>query len=211
MFEIASGFVRPDAGRVQLRGVDVTSKAPESRARAGMVRSFQNALLFPTLTVAETVEMALGRSRAGKQAPSPEEVLHTAGLSQYADSTIATLPTGVRRMTELACDLALAPEILLLDEPSAGIAHSEIPGLVSLLRQMRESLGLTIVVIDHDMNLLRGVADRFVAMELGQVIARGTADEVAADQRVIEAFLGRNTAAVDRSSVAVIGSAPVAH
>jgi ABC-type branched-subunit amino acid transport system ATPase component len=207
MFEIASGFVRPDEGTVHLRGQEVTSRAPESRARAGMVRSFQNALLFPTMTVEETVRMALGRSRAGKQAPTVEEVLETAGLSAYADSTIATLPTGVRRMTELACDLALAPQILLLDEPSAGIAHTEIPGLVALLSQMRESLGLTLVVIDHDMNLLRGVADRFVAMELGQVIARGTADEVAADPRVIEAFLGGNTAAVERSSTAVVASA----
>jgi branched-chain amino acid transport system ATP-binding protein len=98
----------------------------------------------------------------------------------------------------------LSPELILLDEPSAGIAHSEIPALAKWIRALSEDLHMTVLVVDHDMNLLRSVCDEFVAMHLGQVIARGTADEVAADPKVIEAFLGTRVAAVERSPAATV-------
>ena len=97
----------------------------------------------------------------------------------------------------------LRPTVLLLDEPSAGIAHTEIPQLAALLRHMREDWGITLVVVDHDMALLRSVCDRFVAMELGEIIAEGTAEEVESDARVAESFLGGNVAAVERSGTHV--------
>ncbi len=203
LFEIASGFVRPNEGTVRFLGADVTGRSPEARSRRGLVRSFQNALLFPTLTVQSTVALALSKSTLGKDRPTVDQILEGAGLTEYRNAVMADLPTGVRRVTELVCDLAVGPQMMLLDEPSAGIAHSEIPALARMLRRMRESFGITLVVIDHDMNLLRAVCDRFVAMELGEVIAVGTADEVTANERVVEAFLGTNVAAVERSAAAV--------
>jgi ABC-type branched-subunit amino acid transport system ATPase component len=204
LFEIASGFVRPGSGSVSFAGQDVTRVPAEVRAQRGMVRSFQNALLFPTMTIRQTITLAVSRSHAEPK-PDVDDVLRITGLEPYSDTVIAQLPTGVRRVAELACSLALAPRVLLLDEPSAGIAHTEIPALAQWITQMRKDLGVTVVVIDHDMNLLRAVADRFVAMELGQVIASGTADEVASDPRVIEAFLGTSSAAVERSSGSAVG------
>jgi ABC-type branched-subunit amino acid transport system ATPase component/ABC-type branched-subunit amino acid transport system permease subunit len=198
LFEMVSGFVRPDAGRVRLAGRDVTGWSAERRARAGLVRSFQNALLFPTLTVEDALRVAA--RRRGRDGVSPEDVLTAMGLAQYRDDVVSTLPTGVRRVLELACDIVVQPRVLLLDEPSAGIAHAEIPRLAELLRTMRDEWGLTLVVVDHDMNLLGSVCDRFVAMELGQVIAEGTAEEVHSDERVIESFLGGSIAAIERSA-----------
>jgi ABC-type branched-subunit amino acid transport system ATPase component len=195
LFEMAAGFVRPDAGEVLLDGRDITRRSPEARARLGLVRSFQNALLFPTMTVAETLKVAHHRGSGGLH---PDEVLERFGLRDYADSTLGTLPTGVRRVVELASDLVLSPRILLLDEPSAGVAHQEIQALGALLRQVNTELGVTLVVIDHDMTLLRSVCSRFVALDLGEVIAAGTADEVQAHPRVIDAFLG-TTGTAERS------------
>ena len=201
-FEMISGFVTPDEGSIAFHGRNITSRSPEFRARRGIVRSFQNALLFPTLTVYQAVELSHGRGRsAGLTVP---ELLELAGLSEFADTLISDLPTGVRRVTELTCDITLTPELILLDEPSAGIAHSEIPALAKWIRALREDLHMTVLVVDHDMNLLRSVCDEFVAMDLGQVIARGTADEVAANPKVIEAFLGTSVAAVERSAAATV-------
>jgi ABC-type branched-subunit amino acid transport system ATPase component len=202
LFEIASGFVRPDSGSVRLDGVDVTSTPPERRTRRGLVRSFQNALLFPTLDVRDTVALAVSRRSRAAGHLDVDEVLEAAGLTPYADLPVGTLSTGVRRMVELTCDLVLAPRVALLDEPSAGISHSEIPALAALIRSMRARLGVTLVVIDHDMTLLRTCCDRFVALELGQVTATGSADEVLTDARVVAAFLGDNAAAVNRSGLA---------
>jgi ABC-type branched-subunit amino acid transport system ATPase component/ABC-type branched-subunit amino acid transport system permease subunit len=202
LFEIASGFVRPDEGTVRLAGSDVTELPPERRTRRGLVRSFQNALLFPTLDVRDTVALALSRRPRAAGDVEVDRVLEVAGLTPYADTPVGTLSTGVRRMVELTCDLALAPRVALLDEPSAGISHHEIPALAALIQSMRTELGITLVVIDHDMTLLRTCCERFVALELGEVVATGAADEVLTDARVVAAFLGTNAAAVDRSGLA---------
>ena len=196
LFEIIAGFVRPNAGRVRFNGADVSRMGPHRRARAGLVRSFQNALLFPTMTVRETVDIAARRGGAGVDV---DQLLQSVGLVAYAGEAVGTLSTGVRRMVELTADLALRPRVLLLDEPSAGIAHSEIPALANLLRTVHAD-GVTLVVIDHDMNLLRATCDRFVALDQGSVLATGTADEVQSDPAVMEAFLGPDMVAVERSA-----------
>jgi ABC-type branched-subunit amino acid transport system ATPase component/ABC-type branched-subunit amino acid transport system permease subunit len=196
LFEMVAGFVRPDEGSVQYDGRDVTRRPAHLRSRDGLVRSFQNALLFPTMTVRETVHIAADQSRGDTDVDSTLESL---GLLPYADEAIGSLPTGIRRMTELAADLTLQPRVLLLDEPSAGIAHAEIPGLARLLRTVHAQ-GVTLVVVDHDMTLLRAVCDRFIALDLGSILATGTADEVQADPQVVEAFLGPELAAVERSA-----------
>lgn len=196
LFEMAAGFVRPHDGRVLLEGRDITRLSPQRRARLGLVRSFQNAALFPTMTVEDSLHVAARGRRAAWPVPV---VLDAMGLAPFAESPLSTLPTGVRRMTELACDLMLAPRVLLLDEPSAGVAHHEIASLATLLRRVHRDLGVTLVVIDHDMTLLRAVCDRFVALELGRVIATGTADEVQRDPAVVEAFLGSTEQVAERS------------
>ena len=196
LFEIASGFVRPDSGQVAFHGRDVTRLAPQARARRGLVRSFQNALLFPTLTVEETLRVA---HRGGPW--TLDDLIEAFGLTAYAGHTVAELPTGVRRITELACDLSLQPDVLLLDEPSAGIAHAEIPALAALLRQVNQELGVAVVVIDHDMTLLRGVCSRFVALDQGAVIASGPSAEVLAHPDVVRAFLGSGQTAERSAAV----------
>ncbi|HET6809709.1 MAG TPA: ATP-binding cassette domain-containing protein [Acidimicrobiales bacterium] len=203
-FELLGGFTRPDAGTVALDGRDVTRLAPESRARLGLIRSFQDAALFPTMTVTEVVMLALEREAPTRFLPSTlglrrsekrkepraRELVARLGLDRYRDKQIQELSTGTRRITEIACLVALDPVCLLLDEPSSGIAQRETEALGHLLRTLRDELGLTLVVIEHDMPLIMGIADRIVAMDSGRVIADGTPDEVGADPLVVDAYLG---------------------
>jgi ABC-type branched-subunit amino acid transport system ATPase component/ABC-type branched-subunit amino acid transport system permease subunit len=217
LFDVISGFLPPDRGRVVLGGVDVSSIGPSARASLGLGRSFQEARLFPALTVAETVAVALERhlfSRdlvaAGLRLPASTlseaavevrvgELLEQLGLNRYAKSPVGELSTGTRRIVELACVLAQDPAVVLLDEPTAGVAQKETEALGPLLRRLRADTGCTILVIDHDMPLLTSLCDRLVALELGQVIAEGPPAEVLEHPRVIESYLGVESAAVERS------------
>lgn len=214
-FEIVAGFTRPDRGRVVLDGMDVTAATPEERAREGLVRSFQDAALFPTLTVHETLMVAqerveptrlwisaLGvRSAERDKALAADEVLERMRLARFARHAVGDLSTGTRRVVELACLLTLQPRVLLLDEPSAGIAQSESDALGDLLMSIREELGTTMVVIEHDLPLLSRLSDRMLAMNLGRVIATGTPDEVRADPAVVTSYLGADQAAIHRSGL----------
>ena len=215
LFEILSGFTEPDDGQVRYLGTDVTKLAPEARAGRGLIRSFQDAGLFPTLTVRETVTLALERRdptrfahallgvRSGerrKQARA-EELLDAMGLHDYRHHQIRALSTGTRRITELACLVAMAPTVLLLDEPTSGIAQRETEALGRVLANVKEQLGLTMVVIEHDIPLVMSLSDRIIAMETGTVIADGRPHEIARNPRVISSYLGEDTAALQRSDV----------
>lgn len=207
-FELVAGFVRPDSGSVRFRGVDITRRSPEARARMGLIRSFQDAALFPTLTVAECVALSLERS-----APTPitlnalgfrpgerrklsraDELLDWMGLSRFRASTIQELSTGTRRIAELACLVALRPDLLLLDEPSSGVAQRETEALGELLARLRSELSLTMVIIEHDMPLVMGLSDRVLCMADGEQIALGTPEQVQRDPAVITAYLGGEVA-----------------
>lgn len=185
LFEIVTGFVRPDGGTVSLLGEDVTRRTPEARCRRGLVRSFQAALLFPSMTVEEVVAVA----RRG-EGPSTATLLRIVGLEAHAETPVDNLTTGTRRLVELAAALATGPRVLLLDEPGAGVSQAERERLGFVLRALRDELGLTVVVIDHDLGLLRSVADRLVAMDQGRVIAAGSAEEVLEHAGVLRAYLG---------------------
>ena len=208
VFEIISGQLPADRGDVVLFGRDVSGWPAHRRARAGLGRSFQAARLWPGLTVRETVAVAVtnrirspgaalsltclpmvGRAER-KVAFAVEASLELLGLTASRDLLIGDLSTGTRRLVELAVMVAMEPRILLLDEPSAGIAQAESEALVPLLNDTREHLGATLMVIEHDMSVMRGVADRIVAMDAGRVLAVGTADEVMHDPRVVESYLG---------------------
>jgi len=212
-FELLGGFTKADEGTVRFAGQDVTSLGPEARAGLGLIRSFQDAALFPTMTVEETVALALERvlptgflrSCAGLTGRDREkrrraaELVELMGLGRYAGSQIQELSTGTRRITEIACLVALEPTLLLLDEPSSGVAQRETEALGNLLEDLRRELALTLVVIEHDIPLIMSLADRMVVMDAGQVIATGPPEIVRTDPRVVEAYLGGSIEAIERS------------
>jgi ABC-type branched-subunit amino acid transport system ATPase component/branched-subunit amino acid ABC-type transport system permease component len=214
LFDVVAGFLVPDSGHVVLGGRDVTTDPPHRRAVAGLGRSFQEARLFPSLTVAETVAVALERHLPNRDALAAalalpastymeaavtervEELLGVLGLTGYGDHRVAELSTGTRRIVELACVLAQEPAVVLLDEPSAGVAQRETEALGPLLRRVQRETGCAMVVIEHDMGLVSSLCDELVALELGSVIARGAPAEVLSHPRVVDSYLGTGDALV---------------
>jgi branched-chain amino acid transport system ATP-binding protein len=208
LFDLISGYLPPSAGRVVLNGVDVTGVPTARRARAGLGRTFQDAHLFPALTVTETIAVAQERwvsvrdpMRAALRLPSAfdaEEAVHRRvdelvgllNLGPYRDRLISELSTGTKRIVEIACALAQRPSVLLLDEPSTGLAQREAEALQPLLAVVQEHLGAAIFIIEHDTALLAAVADRIVAMDLGRVIADGPPASVLHDPTVLSSYLG---------------------
>jgi ABC-type branched-subunit amino acid transport system ATPase component len=175
--------------------------------------------LFHTLTVEETVCVALERvhptwiaaavlglpgTRRRRHAEA-QEILAMMGLTDYRHTPCKDLSTGVRRITEFACLVALRPAVLLLDEPAAGIAQRETEALASVLRRLKQELDLTLVIVEHDIPLLMGLADRIVAMEAGKVLMVGTPEEVRSAPEVIRSYLGSDTTAIERSHAADVG------
>jgi branched-chain amino acid transport system ATP-binding protein len=217
LFDCISGFLPIDAGAVELRGRDVTEWAPHERARAGLGRSFQEALLYPSLTTWETVAIAFERHLASREmiaaalhlpasyesetdlASRVEALIELMGLGAFRDKLLGELSSGSRRIVELACILAQDPAVVLLDEPSAGVAQRETEALGPLLRRVQAYTGCSMLVIEHDMPLIAAVSDEVIALELGRVIARGTPSEVLSHPRVVESYLGTDAAAIARS------------
>jgi ABC-type branched-subunit amino acid transport system ATPase component/branched-subunit amino acid ABC-type transport system permease component len=217
LLDCLSGFTALDGGRIELRGVDITQLAPPARAHLGLGRSFQDARLYPSLTVAETVAVALERHVScrsaladGLQLPASfeselviaervDELLELMGLLSLRHRPTGELSTGTRRIVDLACTLAQEPAVVLLDEPSSGVGQRETEALTGLLLQVKERTGCAMVVIEHDMPLLRSISDRMVALELGAVIAEGAPADVLAHPAVIASYLGTDEAVIHRS------------
>ncbi|GIE36945.1 ABC transporter [Actinoplanes italicus] len=213
LFEILAGFTGSDGGVVHYRGRNVTSWTPEARARSGLVRSFQDARLFPAMTVRENVMVAaeniapvrlaldvIGDERSETvKAEHANAALRAMGLDWLADRPVGELSTGTRRVVELCCLLTLRPRLLLLDEPSSGLTQADGKALGDLILRVRAELGTTILVIEHDLPLLSRVADRLIAMDAGTVIAQGPPDEVRNHPAVVLSYLGTDEAAVARS------------
>jgi ABC-type branched-subunit amino acid transport system ATPase component/MFS family permease len=226
LFDLISGFVPVQAGRIVLDGVDITGHGAAGRARRGLGRSFQDARLFPSLTVAEAIAVSLERwvktrdpLSAALHLPNAydteqrvrarvDELVELLGLGAYRTKFVHELSTGTRRVVDLAALLAHRPTVILLDEPSSGIAQREVEALGPMLRRIRDETGASLVVIEHDMPLLRSVSDRLVAMDQGAVIAVGPPDAVLEDRRVIESYLGPDETAVNRSTIATPTGGP---
>ena len=217
LFDLISGFLRPDEGRITMNGTDITLMGPEARARLGLGRSFQDARLFPALTVTECVMLALEREvdvrdpvAAALNLPAvadseaklhkrADELIELMGLEAFANKFISELSTGSRRIVDLACVLAHDPKVLLFDEPSSGIAQRETEALAPLLLRIRDATGASLLVIEHDMPLVTSVSDEMLALDLGRVIARGRPQDVVHDPAVVESYLGTTEAVIARS------------
>ncbi|MGH7263773.1 MAG: ABC transporter ATP-binding protein [Candidatus Rokuibacteriota bacterium] len=192
LFEIITGFQRPDAGEVELDGGRITGASPDRVCRLGVARTFQKLRPFHGMTVLENVLAgALTRTREVAEARrQAAEILERVGLADKRDAFARTLSTGQRKRLELARALATRPRLLLLDEVTAGVDQGSIPGLVRLVQDLHRS-GLTLLVIEHNMRVITAVAQRILALYLGEVIADGPTEQVTRDRRVIEAYLGQ--------------------
>ncbi|HEY2214863.1 MAG TPA: ATP-binding cassette domain-containing protein, partial [Acidimicrobiales bacterium] len=220
-FDCVSGFLALDGGRIRLGGVDIDSWPAHVRAEAGLGRTFQEARLFPSLTVHETISVARERhleSRdmvaAGLRLPAStdseadvfaraSELIELMGLEAFREKLVGELSTGTRRIVELACVLAQEPAVLLLDEPSGGVAQRETEAMGPLLIRVQQHTGCSIMVVEHDMPLLTAICDRMIALELGEVIAEGTPAEVLEHPAVIESYLGTDESTINRSGAKV--------
>ena len=192
LFECISGFYHPDEGEVRLDGQRLTGLSPDVVCRRGVARTFQKLRPFQGLTVLDNVTVgALTRTKDVKHArEQAREILGKVGLTEKIDSYARTLSTGQRKRLELARALATQPRVLLLDEVTGGVDQRSIPGLVQLVRDLHAG-GLTLLVIEHNMRVITAVAQRIVALYLGEVIADGVPDVVARDRKVVEAYLGQ--------------------
>jgi ABC-type branched-subunit amino acid transport system ATPase component/ABC-type branched-subunit amino acid transport system permease subunit len=217
LFDVLSGYLPADGGRVLLGGRDVTLRPPHTRAIAQLGRSFQEARLYPSLTVAESLAVALechlpnrDPLAAAMRLPAStmsekaamrraDELVELLGLEGYRDRPTGELSTGTRRIVELGCLLAHNPAVVLLDEPSAGVAQRETEALGPMLRRVQSQTGCSLVIIEHDMSLLSSICDALVALEQGSVIAWGAPDDVLADHRVVASYLGTEHEVVHRS------------
>ena len=211
-----SGFV-PSSGTVAVRGIDVTAMDAAGRHRVGLGRGFQAARLYPDLTVRESLQVALeARQRSPFVAsmlgvpPSPsrerakrteaDEIIDYLGLGRYADQATGNLSTGTRRIVELGSLLAVDAQVLLLDEPTGGVAQRETEAFGPLIKRVQSELEASVVVIEHDMPLVMSISDRVYCLESGIVIAEGTPEEVRNDDAVIASYLGTDERAIHRSN-----------
>jgi branched-chain amino acid transport system ATP-binding protein len=222
LFDLLSGFVPVASGRIMLGQADVTELGADGRARKGLGRSFQDARLFPAMTVEEAIAVSLERWVTARDPISAAlhlphvqdselkvrkrvaELIELLGLGAYRAKFVQELSTGSRRVVDLAGLLGHRPSVILLDEPSSGIAQREVEALGPMLNRIREQTGASLIVIEHDMPLLRTVSDRLVAMDQGAVICEGRPDDVLADPVVIESYLGPDDTAINRSSTTAV-------
>lgn len=210
LIDCVSGYVRPTEGEIHFGRHDLSHLSPEFRPILGIARTFQGAQLYPELSVLDTVMLALDAtdrpelfsavfrppwealSTRSKTARA-QEVLELVGLWDRRDVLIKNLPTGTRRACDLATVIAQRPRLLLLDEPTAGISTAEVQSFVPLLRRVRDELSCSVLIIEHDMDVMLTLAQRIYALEAGRVIAEGTPDEIRTDERVLASYLGASS------------------
>ncbi len=217
LFDVISGFVRPSAGRVELGGRDITDVPPAVRSRSGLGRSFQDSRLFGGMTVRETLAVAFERfidvkdplnavlrlpaEQRTEQAVGErvDELIDRFGLGSFAYRRIDELSTGSRRLVDLAAVMAHRPTVVLLDEPTSGIAQREVEAMADLVRSVQAELGATFVVVEHDIAFIAELAGRLIALDQGAVLADGPAAEVVSRPDVESAFLGSSAVVRARS------------
>lgn len=212
LFNIISGVYRPTAGTIRFLDQNTTNLPPERLADLGLGRTFQNTRLFGSMTVLESVLVVLHRKGISLRiSPASEhrarEILDFVGLADLAEMPSTRLPQGQRRLLEIAKVMALTPKLVLLDEPHGGLNHTETARLIEIIRQIRNQ-GHTVLLIEHEMDVVMRLADDITVLNLGQLLARGNPREVQSNSAVIEAYLG--TASTAPSGGLPPGAAPKA-
>ena len=218
--DVISGLVHPQAGTVRLDGLDLGEYLPEERLGVGMVRSFQDCRLYPELTVLDvlllsedarhevaviptTLRLPWARRAERRKLEAVDRVIAAFGLERFRQHRTAELSTGTRRVVDLASVVLARPRLLLLDEPTAGIAQREAEAFIPLLQRIHEVADTTIVLVEHDVPLVFELCTTVIVMELGRVVAAGPPEEVRADPKALAAYLGA-------SDEALMASGPVA-
>jgi branched-chain amino acid transport system ATP-binding protein len=217
LLDLISGYRVPDRGRLVYHGDDVTDRRADQRAMLGLGRSFQDARLFPGLTVAEAIALALERQievrdplatvlglpvvrqAEAKVRRRVDELIELVGIGAFRDKFVRELSTGSRRIVDICCVLAHEPDVILFDEPSSGIAQRETEALGPMLLRIRQMTGASMIVIEHDMPLVTAVSDEILALDLGRTVTSGPPAQVLADPRVVASYLGTNEATIARS------------
>jgi ABC-type branched-subunit amino acid transport system ATPase component/ABC-type branched-subunit amino acid transport system permease subunit len=220
LFDVLAGSLRPDTGTVTIDGTDATAMRPDERARLGLGRSFQQGRLFSDMTIRDVLKVSLERRDPSEVVPSvlglpssrsaehykelgAEELLELFHLEAYADHHARDLSTGTRRIVELATTVGLGARVLLLDEPTAGIAQRQVDHFRPVLTELRDVLGATMIIIEHDIPMITGLVDRLYVLAAGEVIAEGPPSIVRDDPAVVAAYLGTDERAIAKSGDAV--------
>jgi branched-chain amino acid transport system ATP-binding protein len=199
-FNLLTSFLPPTRGKIVFNGRDITHMKPAMVARQGLVRSFQISAVFPHLTALENVRLALQRARGASfdfwrsetalkiYDDRARELLFDVGLTGFAETVVTNLPYGQKRALEIATTLALEPEMMLLDEPTAGMAHGDVDRIVQLIARVRE--GRTILMVEHNLSVVEGLCDKITVLTRGRVLAEGDYATVSKNPEVVAAYLG---------------------
>jgi branched-chain amino acid transport system ATP-binding protein len=200
VFNLLTKFLAPSAGSIHYNGEDITGEKPAQVARRGIVRSFQISSTFPHMSVLENVRVALQRKlgtsfhfwrsqRALRELDAPaREILASVELAQFADLKAVELPYGRKRALELATTLALEPELMLLDEPTQGMAHEDVGHVVALIKKV--AANRTVLMVEHNLSVVEDLCDTITVLQRGAVLAEGSYREVSASPKVLEAYVG---------------------
>ena len=199
-FNLLTNFLTPTRGTITFKGQDITGMKPAMVARKGLVRSFQISAVFPHLTALENIRLALQRARGASfdfwrsedalnvYNDRAHELLHDVGLPELGQALVADLPYGQKRALEIATTLALDPEMMLLDEPTAGMGHADVDTIVQLIKRIRK--GRTILMVEHNLSVVEGLCDTITVLTRGKILAEGDYATVSKNPEVIAAYLG---------------------